>query len=503
MKKTISCNISGMIFNIEEPAYNKLSAYLDSLKNQLVHTEGREEIYADIELRIAELFTEKIGAHRQVITEEDINEVITILGKPEDYIDEGDMKIESEEFSQFQRTKKQFMRDTDNALIGGVCGGISSYFGIDLTLVRALFVLMFFLTGFGFMLYIVLWIITPKASTRADKLRMQGKPITVDTIIAEVQDASERIERAAKSKKTKDQIHRVKEKTSGVARAFGSVIGLFLIIGSAFGIIAFLTVTLTGVGIFTSDDGEQLLSLYEFSDIIFRSSWQSFLAWTGLMAVVLIPLITILILGVSLLLRIRSFWTKYALLSLFIMWFVGLGMLMVVGFQIGREFNHEAEYESQIGAIASDELTIIIPETSLIGSGKSKRSINGEDMGDWLSIEGDEVKSGFVNLKLTASPDSAFHIIRETSSHGITPKKAMNLANEVRHEIKLDSNRVEITPYYYFPASSKLRGQGVTVYIQVPEHGKIKWIGNKKMLNIDRRSREIEFDNKKILIEID
>jgi phage shock protein PspC (stress-responsive transcriptional regulator) len=178
MKKTISCNISGMIFNIEEPAYNKLSAYLDSLKNQLAHTEGREEIYADIELRIAELFTEKIGVHRQVITEEDINEVITILGKPEEYIEEGDMKIESEEFSQFQSTKKQFMRDTDNALIGGVCGGISSYFGIDLTLVRALFVLMFFLTGFGFMLYIVLWIITPKASTSADKLRMQGKPIT-------------------------------------------------------------------------------------------------------------------------------------------------------------------------------------------------------------------------------------------------------------------------------------------------------------------------------------
>jgi hypothetical protein len=88
MKKTISCNISGLIFNIEEPAYNRLSAYLDSLKSQLSHTEGKDEIYADIELRIAELFTEKLGATRQVVTEEDVNEVIDVLGKPEDYIDE-------------------------------------------------------------------------------------------------------------------------------------------------------------------------------------------------------------------------------------------------------------------------------------------------------------------------------------------------------------------------------------------------------------------------------
>jgi phage shock protein PspC (stress-responsive transcriptional regulator) len=503
MKKTISCNISGLIFNIEEPAYNRLSAYLDSLKNQLSHTEGKDEIYADIELRIAELFTEKLGATRQVVTEEDVNEVIAILGKPEDYIDEEETTFQKEEFSTSQQPKKQFMRDTDNALIGGVCGGISAYFGIDLTLVRAIFVLLFFLTGFGFMLYIVLWIITPKANTRADKLRMQGKPITVDTIIAEVQDASERIEKAAKSKKTQEQLHRVKEKSSGVAKAFGRIIGLFLIIGSAFGIIAFLTVTLTGVGIFTSDDGEQLLSLYEFSDIIFRSSLQSFLGWTGLMAVVLIPLITLLVLGVSLLLHIRSFWAKYTLLSLLIMWFVGLGMMMVVGFQLAREFNHEAEYETKIGTVNANELTIVIPETGILHSGKSKITVNGEDMGDWLSIEGEEVKSGFVNLKLTASPDSQFHIIQETSSHGITPKKAMNLANEVRHEIKLDSNSVEINPYYFFPASSKLRGQSVTIYIQVPEHGKINWNGNKKLVNIDRRSREITFDHKKILIEID
>jgi hypothetical protein len=185
------------------------------------------------------------------------------------------------------------------------------------------------------------------------------------------------------------------------------------------------------------------------------------------------------------------------------MWFVGLGMMMVVGFQLAREFNHEAEYETKIGTVNANELTIVIPETGILHSGKSKITVNGEDMGDWLSIEGEEVKSGFVNLKLTASPDSQFHIIQETSSHGITPKKAMNLANEVRHEIKLDSNSVEINPYYFFPASSKLRGQSVTIYIQVPEHGKINWNGNKKLVNIDRRSREITFDHKKILIEID
>jgi len=505
MNKTVSCNISGIIFNLEENAYNALSKYLADLKSHLKNTEGGEEIYGDIELRIAELFSQKLGVTKQVILESDVDEIIEVLGKPEDYID-GDETTEKthadEQKHESTQSQKVFMRDPDNGMIGGVCTGISAYFGIDLTVVRGLFVFMFFITGFGLGLYIILWIIAPKAVSSADKLRMRGETITVDNIKKEVQDAAYRVEKYSKSKAVRDRIDTVKHRTNTIGRSIASIFGLFLIIGAAFGIIAFLTVTLTQIGIFSSEDGEHLISLYEFSDVIFRSSWQSFIGWTGLLGTVLIPLISILILGVSLLLHIRSPWLKYTFVTLMIFWFIGIGLLTTAGFQVGREFSHRTETEEIIGEVNTNTLTINVPDM-LNNSSNVTIQIDDEEYGDILSIENDNIKSGFVSLKFEPSKDSLFHIRSEKSSYGITKTKAARLNDNIIHDIKLDSNEVTIIPYYLFPTEDKLRGQHVTVYIAVPEGGNVEWKGNKKQLDISDRSRKIKFESRVIEINID
>jgi len=171
MNKTVSCNISGIIFNLEENAYATLNTYLTNLRTHLRNVEGSDEIYADIESRIAELFSGKLGVSKEVITEADVDEVIRILGNPEEYIDEDAEDSEGqnkEKETKRSESAKVFMRDPDNGVIAGVCTGISAYFGVDLTLVRGLFVLLFLFTGFGLGLYIVLWIIAPRANSSAD-----------------------------------------------------------------------------------------------------------------------------------------------------------------------------------------------------------------------------------------------------------------------------------------------------------------------------------------------
>jgi len=311
------------------------------------------------------------------------------------------------------------------------------------------------------------------------------------------------VRRYSKSKDAKEKIERVKEKSSNVARTIGRIVGLVLIIGSAFGIIGFLTATFTGIGVFVSEDGERLISLYEFSEVIFRSGWQSFLGWTGLMTVVLIPLVVLLVIGVSLLLRLRNMWTRYTLFSLLMLWFVGIGLLMVVGIQIGREFNHEAEIEQSVAHIATNELTIHVPEDNVLPNAHAKVKVDGEDLSEWITIDNDQIRSGFVELKLETSPDSLFHVRQEFSSHGITYKKALALAGEISHGVIADSNKVTINPFYTYPAKSKLRGQHVTVYVQVPEHGKINWQGNQNLLDVDRHTHSVHIEKKKILIEIE
>jgi len=90
MKKTYSISISGMIFHIEEDAFDKLYRYLEAIKSHFKSFEGKEEVIADIEIRIAEILTKKLNDSKQVINLEDVDEVIRIMGQPSDYILEGD-----------------------------------------------------------------------------------------------------------------------------------------------------------------------------------------------------------------------------------------------------------------------------------------------------------------------------------------------------------------------------------------------------------------------------
>jgi hypothetical protein len=161
-----------------------------------------------------------------------------------------------------------------------------------------------------------------------------------------------------------------------------------------------------------------------------------------------------------------------------------------------------AESEEIIGEVSDNTLYINIPDI-FSENANVKIKIDDQEFGDLLQIENDKIKSGYVGLKFEASTDSLFHIRTEKSAYGMTMRKAMELQENIEHDIVLDSNKLLIHPYYAYPKEDKLRGQHVEVYIAVPEGGKIEWKGNKKLLNISKRSRKIEFETKIVEIDID
>jgi phage shock protein PspC (stress-responsive transcriptional regulator) len=494
MNKTVSCNISGLIFNLEELAFDKLSQYLNTLKDSLKGSEGSDEVYSDIELRIAELFSKKLSPSQQVIVMQDVEEVIRQLGDPKDYVeqDAGDPipENESSQTSSSNEERKVFMRDTDNGVIAGVCAGISAYFGIDLTLIRVLFIIFLLFPGFGGLAYIILWIAAPSAKTAAEKLRLRGEPVNIDTLKREVQEAAQRVEDYSKRKFSKKRVKQFKKQSSSFGSFLRSLIGFALLLGATFGILFFLIFSLSRVGIFTSQNGEQLVSMYEFSNVIFNSTFHSFLGWTGILGTVLIPLILIAILGVKLVFNIHGSWVKYPSTILMVLWFLSIGVLTLAGFQIAREFTHHGETDEALVSVSSDELVIHVPELFLqeIPSGSSKATFN-YVYAPLLELDDESVRSGLITLEISASEDDLFHVSRERSSYGITRNKAMRLASNVEHEVVIDQHEVTIQPYYTFPAMDKLRGQHVTIIVKVPEGKSIRWKGNKKQLNVKDRLR--------------
>ncbi|HSY77645.1 MAG TPA: PspC domain-containing protein, partial [Bacteroidia bacterium] len=187
MKNTINISLGGIVFHIEEDAHQKLSAYLIAISNSMQGSEGQAEIMADIEARIAELLQPKVSDDKQVIAITDIEEVIGIMGKPEEFATgtgnsetKKEEPINTNERGRYQYGQRRIFRDPDDKVLGGVCSGLAYHFGIDPIWMRLGFGLSFFLWGFSLIIYILLLIIIPKARTAAEKLEMRGQPVDIN-----------------------------------------------------------------------------------------------------------------------------------------------------------------------------------------------------------------------------------------------------------------------------------------------------------------------------------
>ena len=178
MKKTMTVNIAGMVYHIDEDAFDMLNQYLARVKDELRSMEGGNEIYEDIEMRIGELFSERLKNNRQVITMDDVEHVITVLGQP------GDISGNSEknDHTTYSDTYRRMYRDPDNRIIGGVCRGLAAYWRIDPTLVRLIFIILAIFGMAGVLIYLILWIILPEAQTVAQKLEMRGERVNLSSM---------------------------------------------------------------------------------------------------------------------------------------------------------------------------------------------------------------------------------------------------------------------------------------------------------------------------------
>jgi len=252
MNKTLSIGLAGFSFVIEEHAYIKLSDYLAALRNSLDASEA-DEVMHDIEIRMVELFKDVLGK-REVINADDVDRVINQIGKPEQieeqeeaYFSEKTSKKENKNSGNASR-QKQLFRDTSIQKVAGVCAGLAHYTGMDVTLMRAIWLIVFLVmipaAGSAMLialLYIILWAVLPKAQTASDFLKMKGQPVNFDTLKAEsnkiVQFANESTQRVGEIyNENRPYINKAGNGLWNIIRYFFGVIfalmGLSLLIGS-------------------------------------------------------------------------------------------------------------------------------------------------------------------------------------------------------------------------------------------------------------------------------
>ena len=216
MKKTLTINLGGTVYHIDEDAYHLLDNYLANLRIHFRREEGAEEIVHDMELRISELFADRLNEGKQVITIEDVEEIIARMGKPEELSGEGNGETSGSEKTKGTTIRRLF-RDPDNKVLGGVASGLAAYMGWDVTWVRIILLVLGFFVHGVILAYIIAWIIIPMAHTAPEKLAMKGAAINVENIGKTVTDGFEKVNDYVRSDRPRSILQKIGEGIVSVA----------------------------------------------------------------------------------------------------------------------------------------------------------------------------------------------------------------------------------------------------------------------------------------------
>lgn len=505
MNKTVTVNISGYIFNIEEEAYNSLVKYLNKLKAAFHGTEGADEIVGDIESRIAELFQKKLNEKKQVITSSDVDEIVGIMGAPEDYTDEetsqtNESYTEKEEGT--RNANRRIFRDPDDHILGGVCSGISHYFGIDPLWIRLAFVLTTLAIGGGVIAYIVLWIIVPEASSTAEKLQMKGEDVNVESIRRSVNESAEKLK--SKFSGIADDIKQAQKPAANNIKGFleqifgklgdtilmiGKVIvkliGFFLIIGSIGLIIALI------VGFVATDSfifSTTQLSWGQLSDFFFVGSTHMTICIIAAVLLLIVPVLGLFYLGLRMMGAIQNSIRGFGI-SLLALFIIGLILAAIGGVQFGREFRYDHESSDSILLPAfTDSIHInVLPDNYFHSEIRNSHS----DFLELVKMTEDKIILGEpVRLYLRTSPSENIEVEIYKSAHGSSQHDAIDRIDRIEYKWEhIDStSTLNLSPVMELQKNERYRGQDLEVVVRIPV-GKIVSFGPNMERIYPRRGR--------------
>lgn len=485
MKKTFTINISGTVFHIEEDAYEVLQKYLVNLKNHFGNTEEGKEIISDIEARIAEIFSEKAADDKKVVTIEMVNEVVEIMGTPEDFAEE---EGEEEPETTGTKRKRRLYRDPDHRVLGGVCGGLGAYFSMDPVILRIIFAVLFFITsGAALLAYLILWIAVPKAINTAQRLEMRGQEATVKNIEKSIKEEVKEVKESYKRFKESDTYSKGKKSVEGagdvvytvfkvILKVFVIIIGIILIISGFFGLLGYISSMIIGHSFV---EGWPLVWGPEIHvpGIVnhFVEPGTLTFGMIALGVLVGIPFLAMLFIGTKLVFRYKS--NNAAIgLSMVGVWIIALVSLIVVSAgQIGNFKSRSSITENEVISCDSCETLYLKLDTEKYDDyAELDLDINDFKI---MVIDGEEVMMGKPRLDVRESGSENFTISVKKQSKGRTRDNARDAAQAVIYNYELKDSTIIFDPYFLLEEDGKWRDQNVDIVVKVPE-GKAVYLGD-------------------------
>ncbi|MBT8187812.1 MAG: PspC domain-containing protein [Croceitalea sp.] len=478
MNKTVNINLANTLFHIDDEAYNKLKRYLESIKRSFSGTAGSDEIIADIEARVAELFLEKMENDRQVITQKEVDAVINIMGQPEDYMVDEDIFEDQPKAAKARPagTVKKLYRDMDQKYIGGVCAGLEHYLGFDALWIRLIFILLAITTGFGLVAYILLWILVPEAATTSQKLDMTGKPINISNIERKVKEGFDDVADRVKNV----DYDKVGDKVKSSSKTFFDTVGdiimfFFKIIGKFIGILLIIIGATSLIGLFIGLFTVGIIDAVHFPGVDFYEIVNTTGAPVWLVSLLCffavgIPFFFLLYLGLKILVNNLKSIGNIAKFSLLGLWLISVGVLIALGIKqaasqaftgsstTNSEFYMDQSMDTlQIGMASNDQMDYDNRFTF-----ENLKMIY-DDQGDAL------LYSENVRFDIRKSKDSLVRLKVRKDANGSTFEEARSRAAAIDYGFSQSGNELVLNDFLTTATNNKMREQEVRSTIYLPE----------------------------------
>ena len=469
MNKTLNINLAGIVFHIDEDAFEILNNYLNALKNHFKNEEGADEILKDIEGRIAELFTERLDK-KEAISITDVNEVTAIMGNPSQYDDEIEEnqthEKQNKEEDLLKNKRKRIFRAEEERMIGGVCSGLANYFDINVFWFRIMFLALLFIVGGGPLMYIILWIAIPSAKTTAEKLEMKGEKVNISNIEKNIKDELDSIEERVKDfdkKITSEYGSKAISFVQKITDLFISLFtGIFKFLGSCFGVFAVLFGGIL-LFIFSSallSNGEIFLEINQLFQYIFEAGTIPNNLKTGLILFIGIPITAVILFGLKLI-NNTSIHSNYKV-GLLCLWLVSWVLLGSSGTNIAAEFKKEAKN-------TTTETIDFKNDTLYLSMNDIYREFDNvfDAKGFKVSPFEEELIGIGMRLDIIKSNESIINLVQEATSYGNNKQAAKRSAQGVTFDFLLEDENLIFDDFFSIE-EQKWRLQELDLTLEIP-----------------------------------
>lgn len=561
MKKTISINISGILFHIEEDGYATLKKYLEAINRHFSHYPDNQEIISDIENRIAEIFLSNLKNNKQVITAENVSRLIEKMGTIADFkAEEAVLEEKTEEkqetendfykyitppaqdgkgykkLSRLENRKilggvcaglahylsidplwtrlvallllfsgklnfgkppwdflpwnfnfslslgiwalisyvvlwvilpvsfeepedkhvKKLYRNPDDRTLGGVASGLGAYFNIEVLWVRLIFIALIFAGGAGFVIYLILWIITPQAKSITERIQMKGGAITLDNIESTIKENLNPGSPMEESQTRKvlmapfrflgKVINKLGDALGPLGKFLVAVVRIFFgLIISFIGIAIIITpIILLGVYFQAIPVDDSAINLDNIPAEWIREILPLWLA-VAVGFAILIPGLIILLLGISVIVKKSIIEGKFGLVALGV-WLLSIG---VAGFQIPKVV---AQFKTEV--VHTEEVSLQLGEGVLVLKS--------------IPTQKDEGIFDLVNLQLSGTDGKEVILVQDFKSRGKGYDDALKNASNIQYGYVLSDSIITFERSLNLSQLEKFRGQSLELTLEIP-----------------------------------